>query len=64
VKEVMNMALTRDFQNTVAARVEHDPALAKALLDESATSFLSAEPQTARFILSGLVNATLGFGLA
>jgi hypothetical protein len=57
------MALTRDFQNTVAARVERAPALAKALLDESATPFLS-EPQTARFILRDLVNATLDFGLA
>ena len=58
------MALTRDCKNTVAAQVEHDPAVANALLDESATSFLSAEPQTARFILRDLVNATLGFGLA
>jgi ABC-type uncharacterized transport system YnjBCD substrate-binding protein len=63
-KEVMNMALTRDFQNTVADRVERDPALANVLLDESATPFLSGEPQTARFILRDLVNATLGFGLA
>jgi hypothetical protein len=60
----MNMALTRDFQNTVADRVERDPALANVLLDESATPFLSGEPQTARFILRDLVNATLGFGLA
>jgi hypothetical protein len=31
------MALTRDFKNTVVARVERDPAFAKALLDEAAT---------------------------
>ena len=54
------MALSIDFQNTVADRVERDPALAKVLLDESATPFLSGEPQTARFILRHLVNATLG----
>ena len=58
------MALIRDFQNTIAARVERAPALAEALLDVLATPFLSGEPQTARFILRDLVNATLGFGLA
>ena len=42
------MALTRDFKKTVVARVERDPAFAKALLDEAATLFLSGEPVTAR----------------
>jgi hypothetical protein len=28
------MALTRDFKETVAARVQSDPAFAQALLDE------------------------------
>ena len=31
------MALTRDFKETVSARVSRDPAFAKALLDEAAT---------------------------
>jgi DNA-binding phage protein len=60
-KEVMTMALTRDFKKTVVARVERDPAFAKTLLDEAATLFLSGEPVTARLILRELVNATLGF---
>src|SRR5271169_2488083 len=60
-KEAMTMALTRDFKKTVVARVERDPAFAKALLDEAATLFLSGEPKTARLILRDLVNATLGF---
>jgi DNA-binding phage protein len=55
------MALTRDFKKTVVARVERDPAFAKALLDEAAPLFLSGEPETARLILRDLVNATLGF---
>ena len=55
------MALTRDFKKTIVARVERDPAFAKALLDEAATLFLSGEPETARLILRDLVNATLGF---
>ena len=55
------MTLTRDFKTTVVARVERDPAFAKALLDEAATLFLSGEPDTARLILRDLVNATIGF---
>ena len=55
------MALTRNFKKTVVARIERDPAFAKALLDEAATLFLSDEPETARVILRDLVNATLGF---
>ena len=55
------MALTRDFKKTVVARVERDPAFAKALFNEAATLFLSGEPETARLILRDLVNATLGF---
>ena len=55
------MALTRDFKKTVVARVERDPAFAKALLNQAATLFLSGEPETARLILRDLVNATLGF---
>jgi DNA-binding phage protein len=60
-EEVRTMALTRVFKKTVVARVERDPAFAKALLDEAATLFLSGEPETARLILRDLVNATLGF---
>lgn len=31
------MALTRDFKSTVVARVQSDPAVAQALLDEAIT---------------------------
>jgi len=55
------MALTRDFKETVSARVARDPAFAKALLDEAATLFLNGEPHTARLILRDLVNASVGF---
>ena len=55
------MALTRDFKETVSARVARDPAFAKALLDEAATLFLNGEPRTARLILRDLVNASVGF---
>ncbi len=55
------MALTRNFKETIVERVNHDPAFAKALLDEASTLFLNGEPETARLILRDLVNATIGF---
>ena len=59
------MALTRDFKETVAARVQADPAFAQALLDEAVTLFVEGEPDSAKLILRDLVNATIGFeGLA
>ncbi|MEY4711629.1 MAG: hypothetical protein RIS88_1079 [Pseudomonadota bacterium] len=55
------MALTRNFKETVAARVQGDPAFAKALLDEAIMLFLDGEPDTAKLVLRDLVNATVGF---
>ena len=55
------MALTRDFKGTVVERVQSDPTFAQALLDEAATLFFNGEPETARLILSDLVNAEMGF---
>ena len=51
------MALPRDFKETVAARVQNDPAFAQTLLDEvssvltagSVASFILIDP--ARFVL-------------
>ncbi|MCC0179780.1 transcriptional regulator [Waterburya agarophytonicola K14] len=55
------MTITRDFNETVNARIGRDPEFAKALLDEAATLFLNGEPETARVVLRDLVNATIGF---
>jgi DNA-binding phage protein len=55
------MTLTRDFKETVNARVQKDPAFAAALLDEAVSLFLNGAPETARLILRDLVNATVGF---
>jgi hypothetical protein len=55
------MALTRDFKETVAARVQNDPAFAQALLDEAITLFVNGEPESAKLILCDLVTATVGF---
>lgn len=64
-REANDMALTRDFKETIVARVQHDPEFAKALLDEATTLFLNGEADTSRLLLRDLVNATVGFeGLA
>ncbi|MGF1604027.1 MAG: DNA-binding protein [Thermosynechococcaceae cyanobacterium] len=55
------MTLTRDFKETVNARVEKDPDFAIALFNEATSLFLNGEPETARLILRNLVNATVGF---
>ncbi len=55
------MALTRDFRETVVARVQRDQVFAQALLDEAITLFVNGEPDTAKLILRDLVNATVGF---
>jgi hypothetical protein len=43
----VDMALTRNFTKTMMARIERDPAFAKALQDEAATLLLSDKPETA-----------------
>ena len=55
------MPITRDFRETINARVQQEPEFATALLDEAASLLLNGEPETARLILRDLVNATTGF---
>jgi DNA-binding phage protein len=55
------MALTREFRETVVARVQSDPAFARALLDEALTLFINGEAEPAKLVLRDLVNATVGF---
>lgn len=55
------MTLTRDFPETVNARVQRESAFAAELFDEAVSLFLNGEPATARLLLRELVNATVGF---
>jgi DNA-binding phage protein len=55
------MALTRDFKETIVARVKEDPAFARALFDEALNLMYEGETKTARLVLRDLVNATVGF---
>jgi len=56
------MALTRDFKETIKARVERDPAFRRELLIEGIESFLSGDVDTGKAILRDYINATIGFG--
>jgi DNA-binding phage protein len=55
------MALTRDFKETIRARVERDPKFRKELLREGIESMLSGDVATAKTILRDYINATIGF---
>lgn len=55
------MALTRDFKETVQARVRRDPAFRKALLREGIESLLAGDVETGKTVLRDYINATVGF---
>ena len=55
------MALTRDFKETVRARVERDPKFRKELLREGIECMLGGDIKTAKTILRDYINATIGF---
>jgi len=56
------MALTREFKETIRARVKRDPGFRKALLREGIENLLSGEVETGKIILRDFINATVGFG--
>lgn len=51
------MTSTRDFKETVAARVGRDPDFVRALVAEAMVLFKNGEPETAKQILTDLLNA-------
>jgi DNA-binding phage protein len=55
------MALTRDFKETIRARVKRDPGFREALLREGIECFLSGDVETGKIILRDFINATVGF---
>ena len=55
------MALTRNFRETVQARVKRDPAFRKGLLSEAIESLLSGEVALGKELLRDYINATVGF---
>lgn len=55
------MALTREFKDTVAARVQRDPRFRESLFTEAMNAYLGGETRAGKAILRDLVNATIGF---
>ena len=55
------MALTRDFKETIMARVRKDPKFRRALLTEAVEAFLDGDLDTGKTLLRDYINATIGF---
>ena len=55
------MALTKDFKETIKARVQRDPAFRKALLREAIECMLAGDLDTGKAVLRNYINATDGF---
>jgi DNA-binding phage protein len=59
------MALTRDFKQTVVARLQRDPRFRQTMFTEAINAYLTGDTATGKAMLRDLVNATIGFeGLA
>jgi DNA-binding phage protein len=55
------MALTRNFKETVKARVERDPKFRAALLQEALEQMLAGDMETGKAVMRDYINATVGF---
>jgi hypothetical protein len=55
------MPLTRDFKETVVARVQRDPAFRRALLREGIECLLAGDVDTGKVVLREYIKATVGF---
>jgi hypothetical protein len=55
------MALTRDFKETVQGRVQREPAIRQALLQEAVAAMLAGDLAVGKAVLRDYVNATVGF---
>jgi DNA-binding phage protein len=58
---ILIVALTRDFRETVQARVRGDREFRRGLLSDAVESLLAGEAALGREILRDFINATLGF---
>lgn len=56
------MPLTREFKQTVMARVRSDRAFRHALLREGVECFLSGDVDAGKSVLRDYIKATIGFG--
>jgi hypothetical protein len=57
----MTVPLTRDFKETIRARIDRDPRFREELLREGVECFLSGDLDTGKAILRDYINGTIGF---
>jgi len=55
------MALTREFRDTVMARVQKDAKYRRGLLTEAVETFLEGDVMIGKAVLRDYINATIGF---
>ena len=55
------MSLTRDFRETIQARIERDPAFREELLREGIECLLTGDVEAGKAVLRDYINATIGF---
>ncbi len=55
------MVLTRDFRETVQARIRKDPEFRRGLLRDAIEALLADEADLGKELLRDFINATLGF---
>ena len=55
------MPLTREFKQTIQARVQRDAAFRRELLRESVECFVLGDIETGKAVLRDYINATIGF---
>lgn len=56
------VALTRDFKETILARVQADPKFRDALLKEGIETMLAGDVDAGKAILRDYIKAMVGFG--
>ena len=55
------MPLTRNFKETIQARIKRDPAFREELLKEGVECLLSGDVATGKAVLRDYINFTIGF---
>ena len=55
------MSLTRNFKETIQARIKRDPAFREEVLKEGVECLLTGDVDTGKAVLRDYINATLGF---
>ena len=55
------MSVTRQFKETIQARIARDPAFREELLNEGVDCLLAGDVETGKAVLRDYVNATIGF---